>query len=470
MRNEHLIRKKKGNRALIGLAVVIVVATTLVFQIDIMKKGEPDPEAGAAMPRSSIAHPIINLDGNTALAGFTNNTGGNGSSWEQAVVIEDLEITAGTDEHCINISNTDLYLVIRDCTLSGATSNDRAGIYLDNCTNVNVTGNEVTGNYHGVYLYFSNNNTISGNKATGNTGAGIILSLANNNTISGNNATGNPGSGIVLSFSHENTISGNNATGNSNDGIFLYWSNNNTISGSHAMENGNNGIFLVSSNNNTISGNHVTGNDNDAISIYTDCLDNTVSLNMIEGTCVNFDFSDHWTHNYWYDYESKYPDATNNGFYWDTPYEFDTVFQDDFPLVIPTLPDSNPRAEIMTNVTSILEGDRVQFGFIGNPGNGITSYQWDFDDGSSNSTSASPVHRYTAAGDYTVTLTITDIDGDTSSTSITIQVTGETGGLDASTIIIIVIGTVLGVSILGNALLFLKVRNLKGTSPRKGAK
>ncbi|MEJ1222370.1 PKD domain-containing protein [Sediminicola sp. 1XM1-17] len=52
---------------------------------------------------------------------------------------------------------------------------------------------------------------------------------------------------------------------------------------------------------------------------------------------------------------------------------------------------------------------------------GIVSYAWDFKDGNT-STEADPLHIFTSAGTYDVTLTVTDGDGNTGSTTITIQV------------------------------------------------
>jgi PKD repeat protein len=43
--------------------------------------------------------------------------------------------------------------------------------------------------------------------------------------------------------------------------------------------------------------------------------------------------------------------------------------------------------------------------------NSPTSWQWDFGDGSANSTEKNPVHTYTAAGNFTVTLTVSNAYG-----------------------------------------------------------
>ena len=71
------------------------------------------------------------------------------------------------------------------------------------------------------------------------------------------------------------------------------------------------------------------------------------------------------------------------------------------PICPPTLPHAEFQAEIIENT--------VSFNSEGSQGCNLT-YQWDFGDGHS-STQASAIHTYIAAGDYTVSLTVTDMNG-----------------------------------------------------------
>ena len=64
------------------------------------------------------------------------------------------------------------------------------------------------------------------------------------------------------------------------------------------------------------------------------------------------------------------------------------------------------------------------------PDGTVTGYTWDFGDGATG-TGATPSHTYTAAGQYTVKLTVTDDDGDTGQTTRTVTVASRTLASDA---------------------------------------
>jgi PKD repeat protein len=69
-------------------------------------------------------------------------------------------------------------------------------------------------------------------------------------------------------------------------------------------------------------------------------------------------------------------------------------------------------------------GDYLNFSSSGttDPDGTIASYSWDFDDGGT-SMEANPTHGYSTAGDYTVTLTVTDDEDASGSDTISISVT-----------------------------------------------
>ncbi|XOB40764.1 MAG: PKD domain-containing protein [Candidatus Nealsonbacteria bacterium] len=73
------------------------------------------------------------------------------------------------------------------------------------------------------------------------------------------------------------------------------------------------------------------------------------------------------------------------------------------------------------NATEIIEGESIQFTDKTASGRYPLTYQWNFGDGSENSTVQNPIHKYNSAGTYLVVLTVTDADGDVSVYSIEIS-------------------------------------------------
>lgn len=76
--------------------------------------------------------------------------------------------------------------------------------------------------------------------------------------------------------------------------------------------------------------------------------------------------------------------------------------------------NSTPIADFIADIITTSPGNLVQFTFTGTLGNAPDTFQWDFGDGTANVTVSNPSHQYAVAGNYTVILTITDLDGEES--------------------------------------------------------
>ncbi len=75
--------------------------------------------------------------------------------------------------------------------------------------------------------------------------------------------------------------------------------------------------------------------------------------------------------------------------------------------------ESMPLADFTANETYIVMGDWIQFEFTGNDGTTPTTYQWNFGDGSTNSTLENPIHQYNSTGYFSVSLWIKDKNNET---------------------------------------------------------
>jgi parallel beta-helix repeat protein len=233
-------------------------------------------------------------------------------------------------------------------SLQGIGAEDSRGIYLLGRSNVTIMNSEIRAYSTGIFFINSSYSTIVANTITGNA-IGIVLSESSFNNISGNKITANLGedigSGIWLFyFSENNDIIQNNITNNLFQGVNLFhFSNNNKILGNKITGNGR-GIELEASKNNGISRNQIVENEYGIFKFGS--LNNTIYFNDLINnkrqvfipTSVCACFWDNGSHgNYWSDYQTKNPDATEiNGLgIWNTPYVIDENNQDNYPLTSP---------------------------------------------------------------------------------------------------------------------------------------
>lgn len=104
---------------------------------------------------------------------------------------------------------------------------------------------------------------------------------------------------------------------------------------------------------------------------------------------------------------------------------------DDRPDAIAIVPNQGPRAAFTAAPQPGLPGESIAFNAGGSSDSdgSVVRYQWDFGDGTTASSGgASPSHSYAKAGTYTVTLTVTDNEG----CSTTIVFTGQTAHCNGS--------------------------------------
>jgi len=230
-------------------------------------------------------------------------------------IIEGYEIDGEENEHCLNISNTEIYFELRDNYFHSA---NEMGISLYNIKNGIVTQNLVSDNDHyatdtrGIHLQSSSENTLLNNTVKDND-HGIYLEESNDNVLLNNTASNNAQRGIYLDSSQENIVSSNALLDNdyygTSSGLYLDQSNynnlkNNIASGSdHGIElenslenelktnsatNNQQGIYVFESDNNYIEGNNVSDNSFYGTSngVY---LENSDENSVTENTALNND-------------------------------------------------------------------------------------------------------------------------------------------------------------------------------------
>lgn len=225
-------------------------------------------------PDNSHSPILINNNSDFTVQAAIENWTGDGTI-SNPYVIEG--VTFQGDNHLIEIRNTNVYFIIRNCILSQASSafylyqvsnghlfNNtivEGAIFLENSEYNSLSNNTVVNsNLRGIYLSHSGNNVLSNNLVTTCDEVGIHLYFSPHCTLSHNTVTGNARTGILADFSDNSALQNNIVTNNREEGICLYFSENCSVTDNFLMNNREQGIRLHRSANNVITNNDLGNN------------------------------------------------------------------------------------------------------------------------------------------------------------------------------------------------------------------
>jgi PGF-pre-PGF domain-containing protein len=276
----------------------------------------------------------------------------------------------------------------------GASGSSHSGIYIHQCNKCIIENNALTNNGRGIYIENSRKCTVSDNIVTNNRAYGIVLGSASYNVISGNMAY-NSSRGIYLGSSDYNTISGNNVTFNDYLGFYecslcdynsVYNNYFNNINVTIKTGSGNSYNITKTPGTNIIGGPYIGGN-------YWGKPDGT----GFSDTAVDKDGDGISDSAYGLPGGSKYSDY------------LPLVYSSNSPEPAP------PVADFSSNVIS--GNAPLDVSFTDKSTGTPVEWNWDFGDGT-NSAEQNPVHTYSTAGNYTVSLAVRNENGTHSKSSI----------------------------------------------------
>lgn len=300
------------------------------------------------------------------------------------------------------------------------------GIHLSYCNNAFVSNNTIDHAYYGIRAHDSQGCMITNNIVNRSLYYGINLySYDQNNNIT-NNQIINGQYGVLLEYSNGNTLELNTIASNTEYGIRLSYSNYTLTKGNTIMKN-KYGVYLWSCGHNTFYYNNFIENTYQVVHYQTELTANTWDDSnyppAIPG-CKG---------NYWSDYTGK-DDGTGLGRFNESRRAGDKIGDtliphlgvDWYPLMVPwsPVPRMEPVAIFTCDPPEPVQKLIATFNASKSydPDGNITSYNWNFGDGTPNATGMITTHIFMLPGDYTVTLTVTDNDGLTNSTSKLIKV------------------------------------------------
>lgn len=241
------------------------------------------------------SHEPIKIESNNDF-NFTNGVTKGSGTQNDPYIIENLSINGTPNGYCISIENTDKHLIIRNCFLYEAYSEegddylliDYGNIRLLETTNVICENNYCQRSTNCIRVYRSSNNIIQNNNLNSSTN-GIYIKYSNHNKISNNNCSNNIYNGIKLETeSSNNIIENNNCSDLKKDGSGIaLWNdcNNNIIKGNQCSNiqylKGGTGVYIQSSSGNIIKFN-LCKNTSNGIS-----LSGSSSNHVIKNNCEN---------------------------------------------------------------------------------------------------------------------------------------------------------------------------------------
>jgi parallel beta-helix repeat protein len=367
-------------------------------------------------------------------------------------------------------------ITIKNCTIN----NFIYGIYIHNSSYITISTNNIANNGHGVGIFYSTYNTVLKNTIENNSNGGIwlfyssdynslfqntitnsyigiSLDSSSNNTIYKNNIASNILRGIDLYSSNHNIISENDISYSSgfsephnNFGVYIHDSSNfNVIFKNIIHHNSDEGILIESSSNNAIFENDITDNGY-GISLWYNSSNNKIyHNNFIDnvqkpqarifryyGRDNFFDNGYSSGGNYWSDYQGKdeksgpNQDQEGSDGIGDTPYTFEGG-QDKYPFMKENgwlLKENQlPIPIINFSPKNPVKGVKVKFDASSStdPDGKIKEFFWEIKKGEeilATSTATTTTFAFPENGEYQITLTATDEDGATSSTSTIIKV------------------------------------------------
>lgn len=198
-------------------------------------------------------------------------------------VIYRINATGGT----ISVGAGQVLLVnCTDMVITGQNLSDtNIGIQLAYSSGTMVSANTIHNNDLGMVSWYAERSTIVDNDFTGN-GVAIRSSYSNDNAVEGNQITLNA-MGAEFHSSDDNTVVNNTIASSEWWGLDFWSSADNIIYGNNVSFNGHNGIRVIASRNFTVTENGVIGNDGVGISLenssFTRVYHNIIIDNEVQG-------------------------------------------------------------------------------------------------------------------------------------------------------------------------------------------
>ncbi|MHA1718477.1 MAG: right-handed parallel beta-helix repeat-containing protein [Promethearchaeota archaeon] len=384
----------------------------------------PEFKNSVSLPKAATLHAPISIDGNDwTTSGVATGSGTKSDPY----VIANLTIVADGSAYstAISIKNSQVYGILRNVTLI----NSSYGIWIENSEKISIENNSFTNcSEYGVYLTEADYCNITGNLME-NFQTFAISSISSGFSVIANNTIRNSFRGIYIFNSILNSIYNNQIYDNDETAIIMDSCNLSLVEQNTMKNNKIWGLAILKSNAIIVNSNFLMDNIYEGMKLDSSTINCTVSNNTIHGNAlgglyVYHQSNDNIIENNSITYNSGYgisfdDDSSSNEVSENTlikntlgslrNWGNNNSIHDNVIIEMPKANFTSSKSPVSVNVP-------VNFTDTSIGGIPPLTYNWDFGDGES-SNEQNPSHNYTTAGDYNVSLTITDKDGDFSTFS-----------------------------------------------------
>ncbi len=420
----------------VWLVMIMLIGGTIGF-VNLStdaEEGDGDAEIRSASQSKSglTPHAQISINGNDDFVSQAENESWAGNGTEgNPYIIENYDINASSADG-IEIRNTDVYFIIKNCVIHDGKTSYNYGIYFHNVTYGKIENVSSYNNNYGIALYSSSeNNYMVSCQIYNNYWYGICLSYSLNNTIVSCQIYNNSGDGTQLYSSLNNNISNCQIYSNSYGIVFYSSSDNNIMTACQIYNNSKDGIHFAASSNNNVTGCQISDNYDAGIDIWHSSNNEVHYNNIFNNSDYGvycYDYGVNATHNWWGSADGPSgagpgtgDNVSANVIYYPWLTELWTEVNQP-PVADFTYSPISPTTEDIYYITMHNNGLIYFTDQSYDPDGNITAWFWEFGDNST-STLQNPTHQYSVAGNYTVNLTVTDDDGATNTTSKEITIT-----------------------------------------------
>ncbi|UYP44970.1 hypothetical protein NEF87_001255 [Candidatus Lokiarchaeum ossiferum] len=280
----HVVRKfnKRRNIIMFGCGTLILLSTIMIYSESAMGDTQLITQNMSDTPKSATNYGHLQISEQNNWSTYPEIAQGKGT-YDEPYIIDGVTFDANYLKFSLKISNTQDYMIFRNCVFNGSYNGDSGSFIIDSCSNIDIISCEIINNEQtGLFIKDSQNITVFQTTIEYNSDTGISCSNSSNITFESNIIEATDGIGILIESNSHNIEILKNGIGYNEIGIKIMSSSSYVnVTENDFDGNSNYHVILVQSSFNSIIGNTLSENDGNEIIDESNDETNTIRDNSI---------------------------------------------------------------------------------------------------------------------------------------------------------------------------------------------